>query len=714
MKSVAKHFLTAIILFSLIATASAATCSSIEQWGITWTFDKPYECGNFANGDWWVVNMAGGDVTITRITPDYRVESGVHINGYEVNPNNMLKQGFDSRLVNFDSSLIKSLPYAAKPNESIVKAVSIWVGAGPLRGQGGSIMTLTDAAVLTVLGTVPQNHSELLRPPYYGLEKPLYNISNLRTQAESLLPSLSSPAGTPSMSAFEQSIKFRGVQLDHYNSYEADYMCPSNNMPNDGGLIANRNNQIAIRLMLNDTFEEKKKLLTDYLQYGVDLYYMGINGRNWIGGGQVGPGRKMPITFAAVMLGNENMKNFVKNADPYRFLENADFWYREKSNMVLWAQSRPIMYGGRDRYWLDLTRVSTSSKTEPDRLGYIDGSNVPGTTYLLSSEAQNAKGVSLALHLMPSLQEVWNDNEIMDFADRWVYQGIWTQPDPCAPPTGVCTANSINPGAACTSANVHYVCWDGNIDNIKNYTFTNGVEVGRIATLCDLTVNWSSGYGVTYGYNDSIPEGCMLDTDPTDGIGRYPWLHGFFKDGGGLRLPAWANQLWDTYRTPNCNWNRRTCGGGCAGTDSSCGIWPTCANCNSRDGCDGNTLRDYYCTGTSCTFTEDNCTDCTCTCGDYNATESIANNNCSDAKDNDCNGKTDIADSGCQTAECTVASDCPAGQTCQNGTCITQQDCVDTTTLLSFIEQWKQGQMTMQALMQKMKQWKAGTGCPAA
>ncbi len=149
----------------------------------------------------------------------------------------------------------------------------------------------------------------------------------------------------------------------------------------------------------------------------------------------------------------------------------------------------------------------------------------------------------------------------------------------------------------------------------------------------------------------------------------------------------------------------------CLGTDTSCGIWPNCANCNLQDSCIADSNRNYYCSGTRCTYTEDNCTDCTCNCGDYNATESIANNNCSDAKDNDCDTKTDTADEECQTAECTVDSDCPTGQTCQNSACAAE--CIDNTKLTGFIGQWKQGNITMLALMQKMKQWKAGTGCPS-
>ena len=90
----------------------------------------------------------------------------------------------------------------------------------------------------------------------------------------------------------------------------------------------------------------------------------------------------------------------------------------------------------------------------------------------------------------------------------------------------------------------------------------------------------------------------------------------------------------------------------CSGTDTSCGTYPNCLNCNSYDTCSGNYYYNYYCSGTSCTYSSDSCTDCSCTCGGYNTAETTANGNCGDGKDNDCDGDTDGADSGCQSCEC--------------------------------------------------------------
>ncbi len=55
---------------------------------------------------------------------------------------------------------------------------------------------------------------------------------------------------------------------------------------------------------------------------------------------------------------------------------------------------------------------------------------------------------------------------------------------------------------------------------------------------------------------------------------------------------------------------------------------------------------------------------------------------------------------------------CTAQCTLDKSGCAQTPECVDTPTLMNqYIPQWKRGEISMLALMQKMKQWKAGTGC---
>jgi len=64
---------------------------------------------------------------------------------------------------------------------------------------------------------------------------------------------------------------------------------------------------------------------------------------------------------------------------------------------------------------------------------------------------------------------------------------------------------------------------------------------------CDTTGSWDSDYGVTYGPDGA--GGCIPDTDPSDGIGRFPLLHGSSTDDGHYGS-GFANALWSAYVAP--------------------------------------------------------------------------------------------------------------------------------------------------------------------
>jgi len=88
----------------------------------------------------------------------------------------------------------------------------------------------------------------------------------------------------------------------------------------------------------------------------------------------------------------------------------------------------------------------------------------------------------------------------------------------------------------------------------------------------------------------------------------------------------------------------------CFETDLSCGVFPSCINCDFLDGCFGSEYRDYSCTSNiiGCEPIIDDCSDCSCICESYGESESLEMENCADGIDNDCDGDTDSLDFGCQ------------------------------------------------------------------
>jgi len=115
----------------------------------------------------------------------------------------------------------------------------------------------------------------------------------------------------------------------------------------------------------------------------------------------------------------------------------------------------------------------------------------------------------------------------------------------------------------------------------------------------------------------------------------------------------------------------------CKGIDTSCGI-DVCNDCtklptwvaaeDTYSSCDTVTssiseyktmeLRKYSCKANKCEYevtarqgsklSSKNCSDCSCTCGRYGIEEKLANLNCGDQVDNDCNGLKDSNEPGCE------------------------------------------------------------------
>ena len=486
---------------SCMPTTGEQTTDQVIVDGVRFTFDDLYPYGQYANGDYWVL----GPVTIEDIHPDF---TGTH-HGWEINPDDIVAHGFDERIADFDADRVPDLPHEARPGDSIVKAVSL----SPL-GDDDCRPCLDSAAVLTVVGEAPPDGGEtVFRPPYFGLDKPHYSTVDLRTD---LLPSLPHPETMPSLDDVEAA--FRPVQLDHKTNWTGRPMHPASSMPDYGSSIASRSAEGALRLMMDGTVQSKMFAIVVYMQFGIDVYHMMLGGQVWPPGGGHGEGRLLPAVFAAVLLDDAQMQADLAASGREVFGENGGM-YRNEAGTVLFGQTE----NDEEHYWTNLV-FDTGSRTIIDPYGHIDGGHQPGGSYQFCCTSLPWKSTATALHLMPVLQDVWNHPEFIEYVERWVSFGAWTQPDPCAPPSGVCSGGD-NAGADCTTASEPDVC--------------TGED-----SYCDTTVSWDDLYGVAYGPDGS--GGCILDTDETDGTGRFTARHGASTNDGHYGS-AFANELWETY-----------------------------------------------------------------------------------------------------------------------------------------------------------------------
>jgi hypothetical protein len=582
---------------------ASGSSTNISQYGITWFFDKSYQCGQYANGDYWVKTDGSTNiVNIIRITPDF---DGEH-NGWQVNMRNAYTQGYDVRTNGFTPSLVPQLPYAAQSAAAIIKSISINISAANCRP------CLQTAAVLTVLASVPQdNGATLFRPPFFGTERARYPVNALHLN---LLPQLDPPEADliPDYSTIKR--RFERLQLD-VNGYPGESIRPYDNFfwPHSGayggsftgygGYLALNTGDSILRFMLDDSkinqpTTDKQQALVDMVQYGIDLYHVMKGGGDWRINGGHGSGRKLPVVFAAILLNNDTMKSDVRKLAKHN---DGSTIFQEDGYVYLSPQANSgqgkVLFGGNDgdySYWYNLIEDG-HDRTAADPYGYIDCGHIPGTSYQAGINSMIWKGPMVALSTWPEVNSIWNNSLFIDYVDRWVTFGTWAQPDPCAPAYGICVGGPKN-GQLCNYGNsedqestinestgfcgIGGKCAGGICESGSPYAgqvCSDEVSPSGTATTCGLQPNGNyyrcnpnpAYYGVTYGPDPANPGDCILDADPSDGIGRFPREHNARANTGGYRS-AFVDALWNLYRHQHCfngikdfDEENTDCGGSC-------------------------------------------------------------------------------------------------------------------------------------------------------
>lgn len=289
-----------IVCLLVVKSPQARADTSVSQYGITWRFLEDKEVGRFANGDYWVV----GPVTITSITPvdpnpaDSNDESGTMINPV---PNK--SQGlctFSPPGYDRSKNIARSLPQVINPGSSVYssRAQTVW---------DGNKTMFTETAVLTVVDSPPPAGS--FRPPYAGTDKKIrWNVSQMDSGA---LRSLKAPipSNVPNREWLEnatvrpliemistyQNSTFKASNLDAYprRTY--------------GREISNISIAAGLYLNLDVPIEQKRTLMINMCQWGIDIHGLINSGMTWNADGGHNHGRKLPLFIAARILGDQAM-----------------------------------------------------------------------------------------------------------------------------------------------------------------------------------------------------------------------------------------------------------------------------------------------------------------------------------------------------------------------------------------------------------------------
>ena len=404
---------------------------SVEQYGITWTFDKPFRVGQFITGDFYVV----GPVTVVRIDPKPLFgeeldkmsdrwplinKSGVQESKYEgkrARNGSVLNQGvtgkratfggFDSRLAHtmYDPEQFAHLPIAMKPGDSLFSNIS---NDEPLSAYDGHGQPVLSSAVLTCMAEpVP---ADAFRPSYCDKENKTYLARNLHRE---LLYALPRPETAPaSLSEFA-----RLFQRPWQDTVAWGYANAELNSPRYGQRITNSVSTVALLLQLDYPALDKEKLLVHYVQYGIDLWGIVRAGfPGWKGHGGFCGGRKWTLIFSGMMLGDDDMRSPNSKYPELLFGEDTQTAAGKSwSGFDVVFTSHPA--------WCDAVKNSPELEhpskwaeiREKDR--YRRGDQSEG--YRRCCTSVEWPGEALAARLMRA-ERYWNHEPFFKYVDRWM------------------------------------------------------------------------------------------------------------------------------------------------------------------------------------------------------------------------------------------------------------------------------------------------------
>ncbi len=300
----------------------AGALTAVTQGEITWTFDQAYECGQFVNGDWWVLDDGGG-VTVDSVSPAPTGSGSSYRNGTMKNPTPGTVLGYDGRLPGYNAGQNVSYPAALAGGDALCSVKSIESSAGQVDVSGYTIVLddhcfITDAAVLTCLSTAPP--ADAFRPAYFtGATKTIHRVADMAAQLASL-PTLGKETLYPTDLGVIADQVAR-VWLDHYSGFNGRKMHPIFNMPNYGREINEVTAVAALVLVSDYPLAEKLSIARGLVQIGIDCYGVIEAGGTFLEGGAHTQGRKLPVMVAGYLLDDAGLLD-VESVEANQFAED--------------------------------------------------------------------------------------------------------------------------------------------------------------------------------------------------------------------------------------------------------------------------------------------------------------------------------------------------------------------------------------------------------
>ena len=406
---------------------------SVSEFGITWHFDQPARAGQFVNGDWYVV----GPVTVTTIDPaplygaeippreldsmdKERPEEQRVRNGFMVNPPAQMKVAYDSGVRNWwDPSLVQKLPAMMKPGDSLVSTISMPKRL-KLHAQLRNVIErgvddsspIRTAAVLTCMAA-PQP-PDAFRPAFCDRSQRIYLARDLKRE---LLPKAAVTANLPNLGRIIRFTQRPWVGPGFFGFEE-----PVENMPQYGLEFGRVSGLSALLLCADFKPEQKEPLLVNFVQIGIDLGGMIRAGHpGWTGFGGHGSGRKLPIVFAGILLGDDELANINKSFPKASFGEDEQTAYGDSwtgATVVFAGHSGIDAATGRGRNLVRGHQWGPYEHMLP--LQWKEGQKT-SESYRRCCTSVGWGGEALALRLLRA-EKFWDHDPFFDYVDRWMYE----------------------------------------------------------------------------------------------------------------------------------------------------------------------------------------------------------------------------------------------------------------------------------------------------
>lgn len=391
--------------------------TEVEHHGVVWTFSAPVPVGQFITGDYYVV----GPATVTSISPVPTPDGGRHGSVLNIPPTQN-QSGFDERVVSnrYAPSLRAYFPISLSPGDTLLSSISVdqpgqvdnWLREGNGERSESPVWSIS---ALTCLDEEPP--ADAFRPSYADTSNRIYRFSDLDLAA---LPRLQAPIAIEDayLEMFAERLIRPWVDVCLY-SFDAQvaYMAMyGRELARVAGIAS-----LLVMLDLAPGQEAlRERLLIGLVQRGIDLWGLVRAGYpGWIAHGGHGSGRKWPIIFAGLLLGDGEMASPSVTHPEVRFGEDMHTAFAaDTAYGPAWCGA-DVVYTGHMGLW--------QGQVVSDQPGWGPYEHLPpdawvsniGEGYRRCCTSLSWVGQALAARLMGA-EVLWAHDAFFAYVDRWM------------------------------------------------------------------------------------------------------------------------------------------------------------------------------------------------------------------------------------------------------------------------------------------------------